>query len=76
MIPFALASVRHYLTVKTDTCAVIHRRRGEDGRIETAVLHGGPLAPDPSGLNVEIADFFAPLGRGRGLSRASRPRSS
>jgi Uma2 family endonuclease len=58
---FSLPSVRHYLIVDTDRRAVIHHRLVEDGRIESRILHEGPLTLDPPGLTVEVRDIFAGL---------------
>ncbi|MEM9691921.1 MAG: Uma2 family endonuclease [Myxococcota bacterium] len=55
---FRLESLRHYLLVKTDTRAVIHHGRDEDGRIATRVLREGTLALDPPGLQLAIDGFF------------------
>jgi Uma2 family endonuclease len=57
---FRLPSLRHYLVVTLDPRAVIHHRRGEDGRIDTAILHRGVLSLDPPGLAVGVEALFAP----------------
>jgi Uma2 family endonuclease len=55
---FRLASVRHYLIVKTDSRSVIHHRQDEAGEIATRILRGGRLELDPPGLVVEVEAFF------------------
>jgi Uma2 family endonuclease len=55
---FRLASVRHYLIVRTDSRSVIHHRRDEAGEIATRILRGGPLELDPPRLMVEVEAFF------------------
>jgi len=49
--------MRHYLIVKCDTRTVIHHRKDGD-RIETRIVHGGPLVIDPPGITVEVERFF------------------
>lgn len=56
---FTLPSVVHCLIVDTDQRVVIHHRRVGDGRIATRVVDDGPLALDPPGLTIEVADIFA-----------------
>ena len=58
---FSLPSVRHYLIVDTDRRIVIHHRRDEKGAISVRILHGGPLALDPPGLELETGDIFSSL---------------
>ena len=58
---FSLASVRHYLIVDSDKRIVIHHRRDEQGAISVRILHGGPLALDPPGLELVIEDIFSSL---------------
>ncbi|HJL18339.1 MAG TPA: Uma2 family endonuclease [Sandaracinaceae bacterium LLY-WYZ-13_1] len=55
---FRLASLRHYLLVKTDTRAVIHHARDEAGRITTTILRSGALELDPPGLRVPLDALF------------------
>lgn len=56
---FRLASVRHYLIVKTDSRSVIHHRKDASGEIATRILRGGRLELDPPGIAVEVEAFFA-----------------
>jgi Uma2 family endonuclease len=58
---FRLASVRHYLIVKTATRSVIHHWRDDDGALHTAILTGGELALDPPGLRLGVEALFAGL---------------
>jgi Uma2 family endonuclease len=58
---FELPSLRHYLVVDTDNRVVVHHRRDEDGAIGVRIHHGGRLALDPPGIEIEIADIFASL---------------
>jgi hypothetical protein len=53
--------VRHYLILDTDKRVVIHRHRGEKGRIEVQFRHDGALALDPPGLAIEVWDIFVGL---------------
>jgi Uma2 family endonuclease len=58
---FRLASVRHYLIVKTATRSVIHHRRDDAGDLRTAILTAGALALDPPGLRLDVEALFAEL---------------
>ena len=58
---FRLASVRHYLIVKTATRSVIHHWRDDAGDLRTAILTAGALALDPPGLRLEVEALFAEL---------------
>lgn len=55
---FRLASLHHYLLVKTDTRAVIHHARDEAGRITTSILRSGVIELDPPGLRVPLEALF------------------
>ena len=55
---FRLASVRHYLIMRTDSRSVIHHERRGDGGIATRMLREGMLALDPPGIAVALASFF------------------
>jgi Uma2 family endonuclease len=57
---FAVASVRHYLVVMTDTRRVIHfRRDGAEGPIATVLLgEGETLRLDPPGIALAVADLL------------------
>jgi len=56
---FKLPSVRHYLVIDPEPRTVTHHRRGDDGAMSLQILASGTLQLDPSGLTVEVADFFA-----------------
>jgi Uma2 family endonuclease len=58
---FALAGLSHYLIVDADRRVVIHHKRGQGDVIETRILGDGVLRLDPPGLEVPVADVFAPL---------------
>jgi len=58
---FRLASVRHYLIVKTATRSVIHHWRDDAGDLRTAILTGGALTLDPPGLRLDVEALFAGL---------------
>lgn len=55
---FRLASVRHYLILKTENKTVIHHRRDETGAIATRIIRDGPIVLDPPGIT--IRDVFPP----------------
>jgi Uma2 family endonuclease len=55
---FRMASVRHYLIVKTENRTVIHHARDEDGRIQTRILRSGMLEMDPPGIAVPVEGMF------------------
>lgn len=56
---FMLPSIRHYLIVRADRWGVIHRRRRDDGSIETRLLTEGRIALDPPGIEIATQDFYA-----------------
>jgi len=59
---FRLASVRHYLIVKTETRSVIHHWRDDASALRTAILAtGGEISLDPPGLRVSVDELFAGL---------------
>jgi Uma2 family endonuclease len=51
---FRLASLQHYLIVRTDRPTVIHHRRGDGDVIETRVVTAGSLQLDPPGIVLEL----------------------
>lgn len=55
---FRLASVRHYLIVKTDTRSVIHHSRVGDGTIVTRIVTEGILDLDPPGISIATNEIF------------------
>lgn len=61
---FRLPSLRHYVIIHLALRRVIHHRRTEDGRIESAILTGGRLALDPPGIGVGVDLLFGENARG------------
>lgn len=57
---FRLPSLRHYVIIHLGLRRVIHHRRTEDGRIESAILTGGALALEPPGISVPVDGLFGP----------------
>jgi Uma2 family endonuclease len=57
---FRVASIQHYLVVDPDKRLVIHHKRGKDDVVGTRIVTPGPIALDPPGLTIAIADFFGP----------------
>jgi len=53
---FRLASMHHYLIVRTEDRAIIHHARNADGTILTRIVREGPIHLDPPGLLV--TDLF------------------
>jgi Uma2 family endonuclease len=53
-----LSSLRHYLIVHLAKRVVLHHRKLEDGRIETAILGGGALVLDPPGITLSVEDLL------------------
>ena len=58
---FKVESVAHYLIVDPDRRVAIHHKRGQGDVIETRVLSEGVLRLDPPGLEIAVAELFAPL---------------
>ncbi len=58
---FSLPSVIHYLILDADSRKAIHHKRGQGDVIETRILSDGVLRLDPPGLEIPIAELFAPL---------------
>lgn len=57
---FRLASVEHYLIVDPNGPPVIHHQRQADGTILTRLVGEGILRFDPPGIEIALADVFAP----------------
>jgi Uma2 family endonuclease len=55
---FRLPSLRHYVIIHLALRRVIHHRRTEDGRIESAILTGGALVLEPPGISVQVDGLF------------------
>jgi len=58
---FSLPSVIHYLILDADSRKAIHHKRGQGDVIETRILSDGVLRLDPPGLEIPVAELFAPL---------------
>jgi len=58
---FSLPSVMHYLILDADARKAIHHKRGQGDIIETRILSDGTFRLDPPGLEVPVADMFAPI---------------
>ena len=57
---FSLPSVIHCLILDPETRMLIHHKRGQGDIIETRILSEGVLRLEPPGLEVPVADMFAP----------------
>jgi Uma2 family endonuclease len=55
---FLVASLRHYLIVRTDRRTVIHHRRGDGEVIETRVITAGVLSLDPPGISLDLDRIY------------------
>jgi Uma2 family endonuclease len=57
---FRVPSIRHYLVVRADRHAVTHhRRRDDDGGIETRLIAEGRITLDPPGLSILVEELYA-----------------
>jgi Uma2 family endonuclease len=57
---FSLPSLAHYLILDPERRTAIHHKRGQGEVIETRILTSGPLRLDPPGLELAVAELFAP----------------
>ena len=55
---FRVPSIRHYLIVHLRRRTVIHHRRTDNGRIESAILSAGPIALAPPGITIRVEELF------------------
>jgi Uma2 family endonuclease len=55
---FRLASLRHYLIVRTDRPSVIHHRRGDGDLIETRIVTSGVLTLDPPRIELALDRIY------------------
>ena len=55
---FRVPSIRHYLIVHLAKRVVIHHRRRDADRIESAILGSGEITLDPPGLVVTVEDLL------------------
>lgn len=58
---FSLSSAIHYLILDADSRKTIHHKRGQGDVIETRIVSDGVSRLDPPGLEIPVADMFAPL---------------
>ncbi len=56
---FRLASVSHYLIVKSDRRAIIHHRRGNDDSVATRIITQGAFELDPPGITLDLDRLYA-----------------
>jgi Uma2 family endonuclease len=56
---FRLASVRHYLIVRSDRRAIIHHRRGDDDSVATRIITQGSVELDPPGITLDLDRLYA-----------------
>jgi Uma2 family endonuclease len=56
---FRVASLRHYLIVRTDRPTVIHHRRGGGEVMETRIVTAGAVALDPPGIQLDLDRIYA-----------------
>jgi len=54
---FRVAAVQHYLIVSTRKREVVHHRR-DGNQIVSRIVNIGPIALDPPGITVDIADLY------------------
>jgi Uma2 family endonuclease len=57
---FQLPSVVHYLIVDPTKPLIVHHKRGGDGKIDTRIVNDGVIALEPPGLELKLADVYAP----------------
>jgi Uma2 family endonuclease len=57
---FSLPSVHHYLIVEPEGPPVVHHLRQADGTIRRSLVHAGILPLSPPGIEVGVAELFAP----------------
>jgi hypothetical protein len=53
-----VASLRHYLIVRTDRPRLIHHRRGDADLLETRIVTAGTLKLDPPVITLEIEQIY------------------
>jgi Uma2 family endonuclease len=56
---FRVASLRHYLIVRTDQPTVIHHRRGDGDVIDTRIATAGAVQLDPPGITLDLDRIYA-----------------
>jgi hypothetical protein len=50
--------VRHYLIVDPDQRLVINHSRAQADTVATRIVHDGPIALDPPGIELAVRHFF------------------
>jgi len=55
---FRVPSIQHYLIVHLGKRVVIHHRRRDAERIETAIIGVGAITLDPPGIAIRVEDVF------------------
>lgn len=55
---FRVASVRHYLIMKSDRRAIIHHRRGIDDTVTTRIITEGAIELDPPELGLKLDRLY------------------
>jgi Uma2 family endonuclease len=56
---FRVPSIMHYLIVHLRNRVVVYHARRPDGRIESAILAGGPIVMNPPGITITVEELFA-----------------
>jgi Uma2 family endonuclease len=56
---FVIPSLRHYLIIDPDKAFGIHHARDDVGKIETRIVHAGPIVFEPPGFSIDSAKLFA-----------------
>src|SRR4051794_15536590 len=71
---FKLPSLRHYLIVWADQQQTAHRRRDDDGQIETRIVTSGEILLEPPGIAIAVVDIYAgaPVHRGDACATSKR----
>ena len=59
---FAVATIQHYLIVHPTQRQIVHHRRGDAGRIDTAIVTSGCLTLDPPGLELDVGALYDAVG--------------
>ncbi len=57
---FRVRSIHHYLVLDPTRRVVLHHRRMQDGKVQSAILGAGPLALYPPGITIQVEDLFPP----------------
>ncbi len=57
---FSVPGLEHYLILDADDRMLIHHKRGQGALIETRIYADGVLRLDPPGIELAVAEMFAP----------------